>query len=69
MKYNYVASEIWNLDESGGQANINGLGKVLARKGAINLQVVVSNEREWMRVLTSINAIGDHLSNFYIFKR
>ena len=67
-KYNYGPSKIWNLDESGGQANKNGLGKVIARKGARKVQVLVPNEREWMTVLTIINAEREYPPHFYIFK-
>ena len=55
-KYSYSATEIWNLDESGAQANKNGLGKVLVRKGGRKVHAVIPNEREWLTILTTINA-------------
>ena len=68
-KYAYQPHEIWNLDEFGAQANKHGLGKVMARKGAKKIHVVIPNEKEWMTALTTINVAGKSLSNFYIFKR
>ena len=43
------------------------LGKVVARKDARKVEVVVPNERDWMTVLIIVNGAGDHLPNFYIF--
>ena len=60
--------KISNLHESREQNNKNGLGKVIARKGAKKNQVIIPNERESMTVLTIINAAKEYLSHFYIFK-
>ena len=67
-KYSYSVAKIWNLDESGAQANKNGLGKVPARNGGRKVHAVIPNEREWLTVLTTINAAREYLPNFYIFK-
>ena len=67
-KYSYQPHKIWNLNEFGAHANKNRLGKVMARKGAKKIHAMVPNEREWMTFLTTINAAGKTLPNFYIFK-
>ena len=54
----YQSMEIWNLNESRAQANKNGLGQVMARKGARKSQIIVPNEREWMTLITTINVDG-----------
>ena len=40
----------------------------MAKKRAKKIHVVVPNEREWMTVFSTINAICESLSNFYVFK-
>ena len=57
------------MDESGAQANKNGLEKVLARKGGRKVHMVVPNEWKWLIVLTTINGVGEYLPNFYILKK
>ena len=65
---NYQPSHIWNVDESGANASRNGVGRVFAPKGSRNVHTLIPNEREWISVLTAINAQGESISNFYIFK-
>ena len=66
--FTYHPSHIWNVDESGINASKSGLGKVLARKGIRNVHAQIPNEREWLSVLTSINAAGASIPHFFIFK-
>jgi hypothetical protein len=40
----------------------------LRRTGTRNVHQVVPNKPEWLTVLTNINAIGESISNFYIFR-
>ena len=56
------------MDESGINASKFGLSKVLARKGIRNVHTQIPNEREWLSVLTSINAAGASIPHFFIFK-
>ena len=56
------------MDESGANASRNGVGKVFASRGTRNVHTITSNEREWISVLTSINANGETIPNYYIFK-
>ena len=56
------------MDETRCNASINGLAKVLARKGVRSVHAQISNEREWLSVLTSINAAGSYIPHFFIFK-
>ena len=67
-KENYPAERIWNSDETGTQASRNGGGRVWARKGSRSVHKVLPNEREWITNLTCVNAAGDHIPGFYIFR-
>jgi hypothetical protein len=67
-QHNYAPDHIWNCDETGAQAGRSGGGRVFARKGVRNVHTVIPNEREWLSVLSCINASGGHIPNFYIFK-
>jgi hypothetical protein len=67
-KYEYSPLQIWNCDESGIQVGRNGGAYVLAKTGSRNVHQVVPNEREWLTVLTCINAAGESITNFYIFR-
>jgi hypothetical protein len=67
-KYEYSPSQIWNCDESGVQVGRNGGAYVLAKTGSRNVHQVVLDEREWLTVLTCINAAGESIPNFYIFR-
>jgi len=64
----YSPHQIWNCDESGAQAGKDGGGYVLAKKGARSVHVVVPDQREWLSVLACVNAAGEKLPNFFIFK-
>jgi hypothetical protein len=63
--HNYSPFHIWNCDETGVQAGHNGGAYVLAKTGTRSVHQVVPNEREW---LTCINAAGESIPNFYIFR-
>ena len=67
-EHKYKPCQIWNLDESGAMANKNGTTKVLARRGAKTVQSIAPNSREWIIVLSCVNATRQCLLNFYIFK-
>ena len=67
-QYHYEAQSIWNIDESGIQANRNGYTKVFATRGTRNVQVVVPNEREHITILSAISADGGTVPNMYVFK-
>jgi hypothetical protein len=66
--HHYSPSRIWNCDESGAQAGRNSGGLVLARTGSKSFHTITPDEREWLSVLACINAAGDTIPNFYIFK-
>ena len=65
-QHHYEAQSIWNIDESGIQANRNGYTKVFATRGTRNVQVVVLNEREHITILSAISADGGTVPNMYI---
>jgi len=65
--HNYEAQQIWNCDEIGAQAGRDGGAYVLARKGSKSVLKVIPNQREWLSVVSCINAQGIHISNYYIF--
>ena len=67
-KYQYPLEHIWNCDESGAQAGQNGGRRVWAKRGSRFVHTVVSNDHEWLTVLTYVNAAGQSISGFYIFK-
>ena len=67
-KENYPAERIWNSDETGAQAGRNGGGRVWAKKGSRSVHKVLPNEREWITNLTYVNAVGEHIPRFYIFR-
>ena len=56
------------MDESRANASRNGVGKVLAARGFRNVHTIIPNEREWISVLTCINANRDTIPHYYIFK-
>jgi hypothetical protein len=67
-QHGYTPDHIWNSDETGAQAGKSGRGRVFAHRGAKNVHSVIPNEREWLSVLSCINAAGEKVPNFYIFK-
>ena len=62
--YAYTPSHIWNVDESGCNASKSGPSKVLAKKEIRHVHAQIPNEREWLSVLTSINAAGGTIPQF-----
>ena len=64
MKHNVL----WNIDESGVQANRSRHTKVLAPRGTRNVQMVMPNEREHITILSAISADDGTILNMYIFK-
>lgn len=54
--HEYAPDRIWNCDESGAHAGMNGGAIVIARRGACRVHNIVSNQREWLSVLVCINA-------------
>jgi hypothetical protein len=67
-KHRYPMHNIWNCDESGTQAGKNGGGLVWARRGSQTVHSLMPNKREWITVLSCINASGDSIPGFYIFR-
>ena len=43
--------------------------KVVAKKGSRAVRFTCADNREWMTIMTCINAAGSHIPNLYIFKR
>ena len=43
--------------------------KVIAKKGNKSVRQKTANSREWMSIMTCINAAGSYIPNLYIFKR
>ena len=68
LEHKYPENCIWNVVESGCQANQNGLGKVFAKKGVRGIHQILPSEREWVSVLSTVNANGESIPNYYIFK-
>jgi hypothetical protein len=66
--HKHPVTHIWNCDESGAQAGRNGRGRILAKRGIRSMHTVTPDEREWLSILSCINASGSSIPNFYIFK-
>ncbi|KAH9291752.1 hypothetical protein KI387_043059, partial [Taxus chinensis] len=64
----YGAGKIWNCDETGIQAGRNCGMRVLATKGCRNVPKIIPRSREWMTILCCVNAAGQCIPNFYLFK-
>ena len=66
--HHYLPNCVWNIDETGCQATQSGQAKVFAKRGVRGIRKIVPEEREWMSVLSTINASGQTIPNYYIFK-
>jgi hypothetical protein len=66
--HNYIINKIWNCDESSAHVSCNGGLLVLAKVGSKSVHSIFPNEREWLLMLSYINAHGESIPNFYIFK-
>jgi len=64
----YAPHQIWNCDESGAQAGRGGGGYVIAKRGSKIVHNIIPNQREWLTVLVCINANGESIPSYYIFK-
>ena len=68
-EHRYLPSHIWNADESGAQAGRGGGGTlVFAQRGTRSVHSILPNSKEHLTVLTCVNAVGQFIPNFYIFK-
>ena len=68
LEYNYLPSCIWNIDESGCQASQSGLGKVFAKRSIRGVHKTIPIQRKWLSILSTINANGESIPNYYLFK-
>jgi len=68
-KHNYEAHQIWNCNESSAQAGKDGGGHIIAQRHSQNVHIVIPDQPKWLSVLSCINAKGEYLPNFYIFKK
>jgi hypothetical protein len=66
--HKYAPENIWNCDESGAHARRNGSGLVWALRGSRIVHSLIPNEREWVTVLSCINASGQSIPRSYIFR-
>ena len=67
-KHKYRPENIWNCNESGPQTEKIGGGRVWTQKRVRSLHKIAPNKREHITTLTCINATGQYILNFYIFK-
>jgi len=67
-RHDYESQQVWNCDESGAQAGREGGGFVIAKRGCRSVHKVTPDHREWITVVSCINARGEALPNFYVFK-
>ena len=64
----YQFTNVWNVNALTANASRNGIGKVFASIRAKSVYSITSNKKKWINVFTSINANGDTIFNYYIFK-
>jgi len=50
------------------QVGKDGSGYVIIKRGSKNVHMVTWDNRDGLSILSCINAKGEHLPNFYIFK-
>jgi hypothetical protein len=68
-QHSYAPDHIWNCDETGIQAGRNGGGTlVFAKKGTKSVHSIIPDQREWLSVLSYMNAGGGYIPHFYIFR-
>ncbi|KAI5069585.1 hypothetical protein GOP47_0015886 [Adiantum capillus-veneris] len=67
-EHNYPPTHIWNADETGFQGSRDRGMKVLAKKGVKSVYAITCDSREWMIVLCCVNAAGQSIPAYYIFK-
>ena len=67
-EHSYPPYCVWNIDETGCSASQSGLAKVFAKKDIKGVHRTILAEREWFSVLSTINASGETISNYHIFK-
>jgi hypothetical protein len=66
--HSYTTNKIWNCDEFGAHASCNGGLIMFAKVGSKSVHSIFPNEREWLLMLSYINAHGESIPNFYILK-
>jgi hypothetical protein len=67
--HSYPPDHIWNCDEAGVHAGRNGRKILLfAKKGSKSVHSINPDQREWLSVLSCVNAAGRYIPHFYIFK-
>ena len=67
-QHGYMLDRIWNFDEIRTQAGKSGGGRVFAHRSAKNVHSLIPNEREWLSILSCINALVRRYQ-FFIFSR
>ncbi|XP_057859753.2 MFS-type transporter clz9-like [Cryptomeria japonica] len=64
----YGPAHIWNYDETRVMASKNGAMRVLARKGSRNISYILLKSHDWITILCYVNASGQSIPGFYLFK-
>jgi hypothetical protein len=65
--HHYDAHHVWNANETGAQACRGGGALIIAKKGSRVVHSVIPDDKEWMFVLSCVNAGGRAIPLFYIF--
>jgi hypothetical protein len=67
--HEYHPNHIWNSDETGVCAGVgNSTMKVVAKKGNKAVRCTIADDREWLSIMTCVNAAGSSIPNLYIFR-
>ena len=68
--HEYHPNHIWNSDETGVCAGGgNSTMIVVVKKGSKAVRCTVADDREWLSIMTCVNATGSSIPNLYILKR
>jgi len=67
-QHSYAPDHIWNCDEIGLHAGRNCGMRVIAKRGRKNVRKILPKSREWITILSCVNAIGSSIPRFYLFK-
>lgn len=66
--HSYSPYRIWNCDETSLQASMNCGIQVIGKRGSMNAPKKNPKSKEWITILCCINAIGQSITGFYLFK-
>ena len=67
-QHSYAPNHIWNCDETCLQAGRNCGMQVISKRGSRNVPKIFPKSREWITIISRVNAIGSLIPGFNLFK-